>query len=132
MTITLAKCLVSGKVPREVVVFGIQLIVLFVLTGKSGFFPNYYVEVVTENDIPKKDRDLFKKLDKAKEQQREKEEKTKAPNPRKDRTSIAFPSSPRNKDKDKDDDSMASSPRNGPASPRSAFGSKKPSEPWMR
>jgi hypothetical protein len=109
------------------------LLIVFVcfLTGKSGFFPNYYVEVVTENDIPKKDRDLFKKLDKAKEQQREKEEK-KAPNPRKDRTSIAFPSSPRNKDKDKEDETMASSPRNGTASPRSAFGSKKPSEPWMR
>jgi hypothetical protein len=34
--------------------------------GKAGWVPNYYVEVVTEEDVPRKERDLFKKLDKAK------------------------------------------------------------------
>jgi hypothetical protein len=69
--------------------------------GKSGFFPNYYVEVVTEEDVPKKERELFKKLDKSKEQlalkekekedkQKEKEEKLqKSPVPRSSRVDVS-------------------------------------------
>ncbi len=62
--------------------------------GKSGFFPNYYVEVVTEEDVPKKDRELFKKLDKTKEavaaKEKEKEEKLlqKSPVPRLSRNNV--------------------------------------------
>ncbi len=59
--------------------------------GKAGFFPNYYVEVITEEDVPKKDRELFRKLDKAKEAQqlkdKEREDKLreKSPQPRRER-----------------------------------------------
>lgn len=47
--------------------------------GKSGYFPNYYGEVVTEEQIPRANRELFRKLDKAKEKETLKLRKSSAP-----------------------------------------------------
>jgi hypothetical protein len=87
--------------------------------GKSGFFPNYYVEVVTEEDVPKKDRELFKKLDKSKEvtaaKEKEREDKNlqRSPVPRTSRSVVAEGSdrSPRRSQANDEHVSSSASPR---------------------
>ena len=86
--------------------------------GKEGFFPVYYVEIISEEDVPRKERALFKKSDLAKEAKEAKRDKS--PVPRRDRTSLSL-TSPRDRVGSRDYSADSVSPR------ISATGAKSPS-----